>query len=219
MMRTFKLGRLAALVLVAIAGLTATNARATTWFVGPIAGVNFATISEPSQAGYRTCFTGGAFLEAEFTSLLGVRLEGLYTQKGARRDVNPQFGEQNGTLRLNYIEFPLMAVFTLNQGPANMFSLYGGPVFGFNTKAEVESDETGETTDLSDYVESNEFSAVIGAEFEHARTSVNFLFDVRYTIGATDISNAASGIADTVKNRGLALMAGFKFPLGGSSKK
>jgi hypothetical protein len=196
--------------------VAAGNARAAQWYVGVMGGVNFADISGVDEASARTCFSGGAFVEVDVSDQFGGRVEVLYTQKGANQDTNPEFGDEDTSLHLSYVEIPVVFVLSLNKTETSDFSVFGGPTFGFNTGAEIDP-ETSNIVDISDDVEDTEFGAVVGIEFEHIRTSGIFFGDLRFSIGATEIiEDAASGLAEA-KNRGFAILVGFKFPLGGQN--
>jgi len=192
-------------------------ANATAWFAGVMGGVNWGELSGVDETSTNPGFTGGAFLEAEFTDQFGARVEAMYTQKGAERNSNPEFGDNDTRVNLNYIEFPVLFVVSLSNSATSDFDIFAGPVFGFNTSAEEVPDE-GATVDLSDYVNSSEVSGVFGVDFEHIRSSFSIFGDLRYTIGATDIfasNSGASGSLADAKNRGFAFLVGLKFGLGG----
>jgi hypothetical protein len=114
-------------------------------------------------------------------------------------------------VKLDYIEFPVLVVATFPAGEKAAFNVFVGPTFGFNSKAEVEVVEHNETEDISDLVSSFEFGAAIGGGAEYMLSSFSIVLDVRYSLGATNIPD--EGDAD-LKNRGIGIMAGVKFPFG-----
>jgi len=202
------------MVLIAAASSTA---HATKWYAGLQGGFNFAELSGIDGGSSNTGLTGGGFLEAEFNTQFGARVEAMYTQKGASRDSNPEFGDTNTQVNLSYFEFPVLFVVSLSDSKTSDFDIFAGPVFGFNTSAEEVPDE-GATVDLSDYVAGSEISGVFGVDFEHIGSSVSVFGDLRYTIGATDVFDANAGLSNTLesaKNRGFAFLVGLKFGLGG----
>lgn len=137
---------------------------------------------------------GGVFLGKRISDNIGLRVEGLFSQKGAK---DAESGD-DAELRLTYIDVPVL----LTLGPAATdgarFSAFTGPQFSFRTKAE----ETflGQTQDVSDDVEGNDFGWVIGAGVEMNR----FNLDARYAHGLKDIAIGAA----KVKNRVFSVMVG-----------
>ncbi len=199
-----------------VAGMClATNADASAMYAGVKGGVNIASLSGDGTDGLdsRTGFTGGAFYGFEFAKNFDVRIEGLYTQKGAEGEfvIPGDDHSHESKVKLDYIEFPVLFVANFPAGEKAAFNLFAGPTFGFNTTAEVEVIEHNETEDLSDEVSSFEFGAAIGGGVEYAMSSFSLLLDVRYSLGATNIPD--EGDTD-LKNRGIGIMAGVKFPLG-----
>ena len=189
----------------------ASNAGATELSLGLIGGINFADLTDVDETSVRKGFSGGGFAQADFNSKYGARLEVLYTQKGVERHENPQTGDPNTTLKLDYVEFPLLFVANLNNSETTGFALLIGPSFGSNISAE-QTEDPGATTDLDD-VEPLEVDAVLAFEFEHIRSSLSVFVDVRFSMGLTPVfEDVASEYAD-IKNQDFLLLLGFKFPL------
>ena len=137
-------------------------------------------------------------------------------KKGVERNVNPEFGDSSSTLKLDYVEFPVLLVANLTQSETSAFVVIVGPSFGYNISAE-ESVDQGTTTDVEN-VESLDVDAVLGVEFEHIRSSLSIFGDMRFSLGLTPIFyDAPSEYAD-IKNSDFLLLVGLKFPLGGGSK-
>jgi opacity protein-like surface antigen len=189
------------------------NVEAKTMYAGVKGGVNIATLSGDDTDGLdsHNGFIGGVFYGVDFGEF-GVRLEGLYVQKGAEGPFTAPDGDTHeSTVRLDYVEFPLLFTGTFSAGEKIAFNVFAGPTFGFNTTAELEIPEHGETEDISDSVDSFEFGAAVGGGVEYELSSFSIIVDARYSLGATSIVN--EGDSD-VKNRGIGVMAGVKFPLG-----
>ena len=191
----------------------ASNAGASGWFVGALGGVNLADLTDVDETSTKTGFSGGAFVGADINETVSGRVEILYTQKGAQRDQNPEFGGEDTTAKLDYVEFPILLVLDLNNSPTSEFSVIGGPSFGYNISAEEET-EDGDVADYEDTVEKFEASLVLGAEFEHIGQSLSWFLDTRITIGLTGILDNAASALDGVKNIGFGILLGVKFPLG-----
>jgi hypothetical protein len=71
---------------------------------------------------------------------IGFRLEGLYVQKGAKADEEITPGNTvEVTSKLDYIEFPILFVYTFPAGETLDFNLFAGPTLGFNISAKAEA--------------------------------------------------------------------------------
>ena len=139
---------------------------------------------------------GGLFLGNQINDTLGWRLEGLFSQKGAK---NAEAGE-DFKFKLNYIDVPLLLTLGPSSSDDTRFNVFTGPQFSFNLKAEDEF--LGVTTDRDDDVKSSDFGWVLGAGLEKGRITA----DARYTLG---LSNIAEGGGEA-KNRVFSVMIGFK---------
>lgn len=193
----------------ALAVSTASSASAANWFAGLLGGVNIADLTDIDETSMKTGFSGGGFVGADFSDGLSGRVEVLYTQKGTARNVNPEFGGQDTTVKLAYIDVPVLLVANLTKA----FSVFGGPSFNYNISGEEEL-EDGSIVDYSDDIETLEIGLVLGAEFEHVRESMTVFLDTRLSLGLTGILENAASEYEGVKNVGFGILLGLKFPLG-----
>lgn len=160
----------------------------------------------------RRGFTGGAFFGLGISERFGIQIEGLYVMKGAYEG-GPYEGSGDNGIRLDYLEFPLLFVADLPAGEF-AFKLFAGPTFSFVTSAEKEAG--GVTDDIKDETKSFDLGAAVGGGIEYAFASFSIVGDVRYTIGASNAFEDVDGQAVDVKNRGIGIMAGLSFPIGGN---
>ena len=150
---------------------------------------------------------GGAFYGIDWEDF-GVRIDGLYVQKGAEGEFAAPDGDVHETIiRLDYLELPVLFMVGFPTGDEFAVNLFAGPTFGFNLKAEAEIPEHGETVEMD--VETFELGAAIGGGFEYILSSMSFVADLRYAMGGTSISDEFDG-----KNSGVGVTVGVKFPLG-----
>jgi opacity protein-like surface antigen len=198
----------------------AAQAQAQGMYAGIKGGVNIANVGgddAPDGTSSRTGFQGGLFIGKHVSPNIGFRLEGLYVQKGAKADVdNGVGGTVEVTEKLDYIEFPILFVYTFPAGEKMDFNLFAGPTLGFNMSAKVED------TDIKDSIKSFEFGAAIGAGIERKLASGKGLgLDVRYSLGATsiaeDVTVGSETVSPSIKNHGVGIMASFSIPLGSSA--
>lgn len=209
------------LTVVSTVALVAFAAQAQAAMYGGIkAGANFGDMSDIDNTSMRTAFQGGLFVGKDISEEFGFRVEGLWVQKGATADIDygTPIGVVETTLKLDYIEFPILFVLNLAAGESLGFNLFAGPTLGFNIGADSEA-EGFDSVDIKDDVESFEFGAAIGAGIAKEMASGKSIgLDVRYSLGATSVfKDVESGDPDP-KNRGIGLMAFFQIPLGSSAE-
>lgn len=187
-------------------------------YAGIKGGVNMADLSADAEVvdntSMRNGFSGGAFYGVDVNPQFGVRGEALYVMKGVKGDITTQDGDvHDGTISVDYIDIPLLFVANLATGDKIGLNLFAGPSFNFNIKSEVSTEDGVE--DRKDGTKSFEFGAVIGGGLEYILSSCSIIADVRYSMGASSIVEDVEGQSIDVKNRGIGIMAGLKFGLGG----
>jgi hypothetical protein len=186
-------------------------------YAGVKGGVNMGDFSgddTPGNSSTRTGFSGGAFYGIGINDQFGVRGELNYVQKGAEGAVQTEDGDtHDGTYKLDYVEIPVLFLADFPAGEKFAFSIFAGPTFAFNTTAEVEVPAHNETEKL-DNVKGFEFGAAVGGGIEYMLSSFSIIADLRYSLGASSVSDDVDGVSIDVKNTGIGIMAGVKFPLG-----
>jgi hypothetical protein len=197
---------------VALLGVTTASAELS-WEVGAKGGVSIAkfvgndadSLVKDSHVG----FNGGLFVLANVTDRFGVQLEGLYTQKGGEGKVDFGGGPVDVTVRADYIEFPLLAVFSYPASETVSLRGFVGPGFAFNTKAEVEGG--GTTTDVKDQTKSFDFLGILGVGAAFNVGTVNIIVDGRYEYGFISVDDSGSDLS--IKNSNFSIMGGVSSPL------
>jgi hypothetical protein len=162
------------LLLFAAFAVFALTANAQTSF-GAKAGVNFASLNgdDADDTDGRTSFHIGGVVNIEISEIFGLQPELVFSAQGYSFD----FGGEDGSGRLNYINIPVMADIRLAEG----FSLQGGPQFGINISADEEFD--GDTEDIDD-VETLDLGVGVGAQY---KLDGGLFFQARYVIGFSEI--------------------------------
>ena len=210
------------------------------WEVGLKAGVSGATLTgnDVSEYGYyidpdnyfaadvgdlKTGFVGGGYATVHLNKRWGVRLEALYFQKGGQGDGS---GMNDGndfaakaTVKLDYFEVPVLAVFSLPAGSSGTFDIFAGAAVAFNAaaKSKIEGanlagDVGSQEEDIED-VANTEYGGVVGLGYTWVKPKMNIFIDGRWEFGFTEVVD----IEDVnIKNSAFALMVGVGFPLGGS---
>ena len=159
----------------------------------------------------------GVFLTYQISPKLSIQPELLSSVKGA---------STGGILTLfnwsiNYIEVPVFVKYNLGDHRAVKPNIYVGPSLSFLISSELKIIFV-DPIDVTDGLKSTDLGFVFGGGFDYK----HFVFDVRYTIGMTNIIdsdkiNTITG-AETddfyyfsadpeVKNSFLSIMIGFKF--------
>ncbi len=142
---------------------------------------------------------GGVFVSGNLTSNIGMQVEALYSQRGAKDDLDAA----DAKIRLTYIDVPVtFHVGTSMSNGARVF-LFTGPQVAYNIKSEIINDLDDTTTDNDDAIKDWEFGWTVGAGVAMQRVSL----DARYTHGLSNI-NKTDG--PTVKNQTLSVMVGIR---------
>ncbi|MCC6162062.1 MAG: PorT family protein [Acidobacteria bacterium] len=174
--------------------------------VGVKGGVNLASITfdedGPSVAPHVGA-VGGGFVVIPLTSVLSAQVEGLYSAKGVRLTE----AGIDSSLRVEYLELPLLARFT-RRGSTRNYHVAAGPALGWRLRARsrVDFGSVVEEFDLTDDVERFDIGIAVAAGVDFARLTV----DARYTFGVRDID---ADRTDTVvmKNRAASITVGLRF--------
>jgi hypothetical protein len=171
-------------------------------------GFNIANITGDNiDADARFGLSGGVMVDLSLPAVpFGIETGAIYSQKGAE-------GSEEGftsTIKLDYIEVPVLAKFQL--GPSGPITphLVIGPYFGFNVNAEasVSGDGGSISGDISDDVNGVEIggAAGVGIDFNVGLTKLNAR--AQYGYGFTDIFKEGE---DGNKNAALSVTVGIWF--------
>ena len=179
---------------------------ATTW--GPWAALNMTTIDgdDAGDVGNRTAFGLGVSLQHSLgnAAFFGTGLH--YAMRGSKED--------DATLKLNYIELPLLIGYRFPTAGAVRPYVMGGGHVAFKAGCNLAGESGGVSASMSCEdagleVKSTDFAAIGGAGLNFLVGANTFSVDLRYAMGLQDIAEDAS-----IKNRGFTLGLGYMFPLG-----
>lgn len=165
------------------------------------AGVNSSTLSSDpdSDLSQLIGLVLGAYAGRHINDNLGVQVEALFSQRGAKE----QIGSVDTTVRMNYLDIPVLARFGKTNMDGMHFHAFTGPQIGLNLSAKVKEDG-GQSFDLKDEVKGTDFAWVLGAGVERNRWNL----DARFTLGLSNIDNSQSDAK--IKNRTISVMAGYR---------
>lgn len=167
------------------------------------AGVNSSTLSSDDDlldVGSLWGAVAGAFIGKNITDNLGIQLEGLFSQRGAKDNT---FGD-DAKIRLTYLDVPLTARFGSTTANNMHFHAFTGPQLGIKLSSKY-TDDADTDVDLDDQVKSWDFGWTVGSGVEMNRVSL----DARYTLGLTNIDDSDSG--SSLKNRAFTVLLGYRF--------
>lgn len=173
---------------------------------------------DPSAPALETLmsFGGGGFIRFGFAGL-SLQAEVLALTKGFTEQFDDFGGSGEAKLKMNYVEVPVTAMFSLGAGPY----LFAGPSVAFEVSCEGEiEDDTGSIEadcDSDPDAPSNrkkiDFSLTGGAGFEIPLGPGRLLLEGRYIYGLVNINDDPNEPAET-KHRTWAAFAGFAIPIG-----
>lgn len=171
------------------------------------AGMNIANMNvEGLQS--RIGFCGGGFASIEVGDIIVIQPEALYTQKGAKWE---RVYEPPGitTLKLDYVDIPLLFRFMLPVKGAVKPNLFVGYYFAINVNATYRIDVNGasEERDFGEYYKDTDFGMVLGGGVDFLLKKGKIVLDGRYALGL--ITTSELGLDE--KNRVISFMLGYSF--------
>ncbi len=160
---------------------------------------------QPYKKGFRYNFQAGAFLQFNFSSLLGIQPEVNFVQASSELSSNAEEisddlfggGSQNKA-KLNYLEIPVLL--NVNLGPSKRVKLQAGPSYGWLMKQKVDSLKPN-----TSIYKNGEWSVMGGIWFQLPVVNLG----ARYKLGLTDIN--ASGTSESWKNQSIQVFLGLTF--------
>jgi hypothetical protein len=167
-------------------------------------------------------FALGAFLRYRFSDRFSLQPELLYAQRGVVGNLYDGFIPVDVTAKVNYVELPLLAVYTFPLKGSLRPNLYAGPVLAYTLSSELEFSASvlSASVDVGSLTHVNDFGLVIGTGFGLAAGSGTMTFDIRYQLGFTNVivsgdfeinGDPKTIVADDIKNSGFAILLGYLF--------
>ena len=182
--------------------------------VGPtFPAVVFDTDDEDDDTDYgrRVAAAFGAFLVQPLNERFAAQFELLYIAKGGK--LTSDAGGDAVTLKLDYVEVPVLARVALTRTAKRSFFLFAGPSFAVRTGASLEESvlvngiRYGDAIDVGVDFKRFELGLIAGGGAEIGQWIV---VDARYGWGLTDI-NSNDEIPFSIHNRALTFMVGVRF--------
>jgi hypothetical protein len=191
------------LIISAFVLLGLTTVKAQDNFGGVRGGVNFATINSDEFDSFdgRTSFHFGLMYEIQVSDMFSFQPELLYSSQGSDySDIDFE-----GTVKLDYLNLPLMAKFYVAEG----FSLEAGPQLGFLISAKDEGESDGFTydEDIKEFIKGLDIGLNLGVGY---KLDNGLNFGARYNFGLTDVNDDYEE-GGTYKNGVIQISIGYLF--------
>lgn len=173
---------------------------------GAKAGLNMNKLQgQPYKKGFRYNFQAGAFLQFNFSPLLGIQPEVNFVQASSEltsdsEDIADDLfggGSQNKA-KLNYLEIPVLL--NVNLGPSKRVKIQAGPSYGVLLKQKVDSLKPN-----TSIYKKQEWSVMGGLWLQLPVLHLG----ARYKLGLSDIN--ATGSNETWKNQAIQVFIGLTF--------
>lgn len=169
----------------------------------------------------RLGFCGGGFLSVFVNEIFGVQSECIIAMKGRRFSIDVAGVETISTIKLNYLEVPVLAVARFPVSDVVVPFCYAGTAFDalMTAKSHVKIDyppnledmgftDTDDTRDIRDDISKADLGFLFGGGVRLPLSSGALLFDVRYCLGLIEIDE--DGDSDT-KNHAFNFTVGYEF--------
>ena len=156
----------------------------------------------------RSGFHAGADVSFMVSPMIGIELGGLYSQKGFKEDVT-----DGATLKLDYIDVPLVVAVTVPTNSQIMPRIFAGGVGSFEMSCKISDASTSVDCTDDDFTRKKSyFSAIFGAGVAVAAGPGSFLVQADYQLGLTNIADE-EGVS--AKGNVIQGSVGYRFPIGG----
>ena len=197
--------------------------------IGVIGGINLADIKSNSNQDKKTNIAPAFGLTAEFPIVqdLTLKIEPMYLKKGAKlQEGGDPMEEPEAHLESSYLELPVLFKYSFFDGISP--HLLAGMSLGYqlNTKLDVMFPGLETTVEMKDVTKNIELGVSFGGGIDIPIKSLSLFFDIRYTIGLTNMQKTGSLVADVggiqvpvdydkdengYKNRGIQFLIGIAY--------
>lgn len=175
-----------------------------TWSVQPKIGLNVASLTDGDDIDPRYGLAIGAEFQYQMTDVFALSIGALYSAQGCTGKIDESdyyYVNNDATLKMDYINIPILANFYLTKGLAVKIGLQ--PELNITAKTEIETSSAKVERDIEGE-KSIALSIPIGLSYEFNK----FVIDGRYNFGVTKIMDDADS-----KNSVFQFTLGYKFAL------
>ncbi len=175
---------------------------------GPIIGMNIANLTEDNyDNATENCRIGtavGGFFTYSFNDRFLLQAEGLYSMKGIKLKYDDG---SKGTIKIDYLEFPVLAAMAIPLNSIFTPRVYLGPAFSFLMSAKNVDDDG--TTNIKNSVKSIDMGLVIGGGVNIEAGPGAVTIDARYNLGLLDVDDTED--SSSAKNSVISILVGYAF--------
>jgi len=207
------------------------NANAKTNQLGIFAGINFANVDleipeyDIDEFDDKTTVEIGLLYEIALGGNLGLCFQPMYIQKGANGDI---MNLADVTVNAVYVELPIFLKLYFGSQAIRPY-IMAGPFVGYNLSFNIEAEsvlaDKPEEVDIKDYIKSFDMGVGGGAGISINMDKIIIFAEVKYMMGLVNINGFEEGdsveifgqefgFTESLKTKGIQIMAGITFPLG-----
>jgi hypothetical protein len=162
--------------------------------------VQKASIESSSKVGV----LGGGYVQFGFGERYSFQPELFLVMKGVKLDQAANSG--TFTASITYLEFPLLGRYTMPISQGSIFAM-AGPTFGVKAHTNGHLESSAQTDlNIDNAIRTFDMGLALAGGLERGRYSV----ELRYTQGLTDVGTDVFPHADSMRNRVIAIVGGFK---------
>jgi hypothetical protein len=186
-----------------------------------VGGINISTLSVPLlpptfddlgvdfSVGNRVGFVAGVLVGIPMADGIAIETGGLISFRGSSLDITfEEVGTASGSFKLTYLDVPGLGRFRVARGSSATVHALAGVTLGLKLAASQEVSFMGQTvSDDLDGVSAIDLGLTFGGRIEIGRA----LIDVRYTLGMLNLADESGEGGETIKNRSLGIMGGWRF--------
>ena len=186
-----------------------------------VGGINVSTVTFPIvppeltelgfdfSVGNRVGFVGGVLIGIPVADGVAIETGALISFKGASLEITiPELGTATGSIKFTYLDVPGLGRFRVVRSSQATVHALAGVTMGLKLSAEQSASFMGQTmTEDLDGVSGFDLGLTFGGRIEIGRG----LVDVRYTFGMLNLAEESGTDGETIKNRVLSFMAGWRF--------
>jgi hypothetical protein len=147
---------------------------------------------------------GGGFVQFGFGDRYAFQPELFLVMKGVK--LNEAANGGSFTAKIAYLEFPLLGRYAVPLNDGAVFAM-AGPTFGLKAHTSGHLDASSQTDlNIDSAIRTFDMGFALAGGIERGR----YTLELRYTQGLTDVGTEVFPHADSVRNRVIAIIGGFK---------
>ena len=171
------------------------------WSIKPMAGVNLATMTKTTDSKMRVGLAAGAEFAVGAAENFEISFGALYSMQGVKGSDTYSGVKVDETLKLDYINVPVLANYYVAPG----FAIKAGIQPGFIVKKKFKAEASGVSSEGDvDGIKGFALSVPVGLSYEFS----NVVIDARYNWGLTKVFEGSDS-----KHSYFTVTLGYKLPL------